>query len=334
MLLIGETLIHSPFLLAPIAGFTDSVVRQIALEEGAGLVVTELISANGLLQKSKKTFDMLPEADERSPQAVQLFGGEADILADAAKLVEDNNRAAIIDLNFGCPVKKVIKNRAGAAILKSPTNAFKIVEAVASNVSLPVTVKIRTGWNSESDNLKDIAKAIEDGGAKAITIHGRTAKQGYSGTANWELIKETAKYISIPVIGNGDILSAQDGVQRLKESQLQYVMIGRGAIGNLSIFKDATCLLNGTYKPDQTEVDIIEKRWSILQKHINLSAKKYGNQTGGRIMKSHYRYYSKGFKGASKFRDQIVRVDDLQAQLQIATEYFESLLLQELNCYR
>lgn len=284
--------------MAPIAGMTDRPFRRIVMEFGARMVTTELLSANALVRNSQKTFEMLPQPGEPKPVAAQVFGADPEIMRDAAVIVE-RSPCDIIDINFGCPVKKVVKTGAGAAALKDVKKAAKVVEAVTRAVKKPVTVKIRTGWDKATVNAVEMARAMEGAGAAAVAVHGRTASQGYSGEADWGVIADVAAALQIPVIGNGDIRTPEDAVRRLETSGCALVMIGRGALGAPWIFHQINTLLEGgSCKPVEPE----EMACTMLL-HLDMMTSLYGERNAARKMRSRIGYYIKGVPAASRLRE-------------------------------
>ncbi|VAX21119.1 tRNA-dihydrouridine synthase DusB [hydrothermal vent metagenome] len=304
--------------MAPIAGMTDGPYRKIVMNHGAGMVVSELISANALVRDSRRTFDMLPTDDEPKPISAQIFGGDPEILRDSAVIIEETP-CDYIDLNFGCPVKKVVKTGAGSAMLQDLKKAGQAVEAVVRAVKKPVTVKFRTGWTFATINAIEAAKLFEEKGAHAITLHGRTASQGYSGTADWDLISEVANAVKIPVIGNGDITTPEIAIKRLNESACSAIMIGRGALGNPWIFEQVNELLEtGTYtKPAANEIA------GVILSHIRLMASHYGEKTGIRKMRTHMGYYSRGVAGGARFREKVNNTRTCAEMERLVTDFFD-----------
>ena len=318
--LIGDVAITAPAVMAPIAGMTDGPFRRLVMENGAGLVVSELISANALIQKNQKTVKMLPAKDEPGPVAVQIFGGDLSVIKDAAKIVEDQGRADIIDLNFGCPVKKVTKCGAGAAALKDISKIEKVVLAVVSAVDKPVTAKIRIGWDQKSVNAVDVARAVESAGASAIVVHGRTASQGYGGEADWDVIADVARAVKIPVIGNGDITTPTEALSRLKTSGCDLVMIGRGALGAPWVFSQINQLCaDSAY----TSLSNEEKTKTALC-HFDMMVDWYGGERGVKKMRAHLGYYTRGMKGAARFRDEINHTPKADEARSLIASFFQS----------
>jgi nifR3 family TIM-barrel protein len=316
--LIGGVAIKSPALMAPIAGMTDSPFRRLVMENGAGLCVTELLSANAIVRDSKKTFGMFPSPHEPGPVAVQVFGGEPGLMRDACCIVDERAPCDIIDLNFGCPVKKVTKTGAGAAMLKDVAKAGAVVEAVARAVKKPLTVKIRIGWDWNTVNALDMAQAAEGAGAAAVAIHGRTASMGYSGKADWEVIANVASALKIPVIGNGDIDTPETAVKRMNESGCAMVMIGRGALGKPWLFRQINELVTGgSYtRPAPDEIG------ALILRHLGMMTELYGESGGIRKMRAHFGYYTRGLKGGARLREELNKTLSLDHAGQLINERF------------
>lgn len=233
---IGNVTLKNPFLLAPLAGVTDAPFRRICGEKGAGLVCSEMVSAKGLWYKDKNTDRLLEILDGEAPVAYQIFGHEPEIMAEAARMLNDR-RQVLLDINMGCPVPKIVRNGEGSALMREPKLARRVVEAVVSASTKPVTVKIRAGWNDAEKNAAEVAQAIEAGGASAVCVHGRTREQFYSGHADWNIIAAVKKAVRIPVIGNGDVTDVTSAYRMMQETGCDFVMIGRGALGNPWIFE-------------------------------------------------------------------------------------------------
>lgn len=317
---IGGVRISSPALMAPIAGITDRPFRRIVMEHGAGLCVTELLSANAIVRDSKRTFEMFPAPGEPGPVAVQVFGAEAGVLRDACAIVDERAPCDIIDLNFGCPVKKVAKTGAGAAMLKDVEKAGRVVEAVVGAVKKPVTVKIRIGWDFNSINAVDMTVAAQQAGASAVIIHGRTASQGYSGKADWDVISKAAQSVKIPVIGNGDIVTPETALSRMKESGCAMVMIGRGALGRPWIFRQVNEMMSaGSYThPSHDEIG------QLILRHLEMMVELYGQTAGIRKMRAHFAYYTRGARSGSRLREELNETLELEGVRGLIAEYFEN----------
>ncbi|HIV26145.1 MAG TPA: tRNA dihydrouridine synthase DusB [Candidatus Scatomonas pullistercoris] len=314
---IGNVKIEKPLALAPMAGVTDQPFRLLCREQGAGLVCTEMVSAKAILYKNKNTGMLMAIDEKERPAALQLFGCEPEVMAEAARQIEERN-FDILDVNMGCPVPKVVNNGEGSALMKNPKLAGEIVKALVKAVKKPVTVKIRKGFDGEHVNAVEMAKILEDAGAAAIAVHGRTREQFYSGRADWEIIRRVKEAVSIPVIGNGDVDSPDAAAALLRETGCDGVMIARGAQGNPWIFSRVLRYLeDGTLLPlpDRQEVkEMIFRHGAML-----IAAK--GEYTGIREMRKHVAWYTAGFPHSAKLRGRINTVESL-AELR---EVLESL---------
>ena len=299
---IGNLKLDFPFFLAPMAGVTDYAFRVIAKEFGAGVVYSEFVSAHGIIRKNEKTLNMIKFSEFERPIGIQIFGDTPEVMENAARLVYEKFKPDLIDINYGCPVPKVTKKGAGSAALKDLCLMEDITEAVVKAVDIPVTVKMRAGWNSENIVSTKAGINLEKIGIKAITLHPRTTVQMYKGHANWDLIKELKDSVNIPVIGNGDIKSIEDINKMFTQTNCDGIMIGRAALGNPWFFTQIKKYINNE---DFNEISL-EERLQICQKHLELLVEIHGEVVGSNNMKKHFAWYFKGFKGASFLRKKFV----------------------------
>ena len=314
---IGDIRLGAPVALAPMAGITDMPFRVICKELGCGLVVSEMVSAKGLLYKNVKTFDMLRIAPEERPAAIQLFGSVPQELARAAKIVEADG-ADIVDFNMGCPVPKIVNNGEGSALMKNPQLAYEILARMADAVKIPVTVKIRAGWDADHINAPEIAQLAEKAGVAAIAVHGRTREQFYNGRADWGVIKAVKDAVKIPVFGNGDILSADDGLCMFKETGCDGLMIGRGADGNPWIFKEIISALNGDAQRFEPSLD---ERMNMIVHHLKMLIAFKGEVIAVKEMRRHAGAYLKGMPMAAEYRRRINALNTFDEFKLLAEEY-------------
>ena len=316
---IGNVTLENNILLAPMAGITNLPFRVICEKFNPGLVYTEMVSSKGLFYDDKKTEKLLNMKNEKRPVAVQIFGNDIEAMAYSAKKV--SKIANLIDINMGCPAPKVVKNGDGSKLMLDIELSRKIIQAVVENSSVPVTVKIRKGWDKEHINCIEFAKMAEQAGACAITIHGRTRDEFYSGTADWEIIKKLKQEVSIPVIGNGDIKSPQDALKMFEYAGVDGIMIGRAAIGNPWIFMQIQ-----EYLQNGKIIEISnEKRLRIILEHIELQVEELGENTGIKEMRKHMTYYLKGLKDASAIRQKINTIETQKELVECITEYFKNI---------
>lgn len=298
---IGSVQLQNFLIFAPLAGISDLPMRLLAKEAGCALVCSEMISANGLVHGSKKTRRMLGSDPAEKPLSVQIFGADPAVMKDAARIVEDSG-ADILDINFGCSVKKILKSGAGAALMKSAGQAQAVIRAVCDAVKIPVTVKMRSGWDSTGQDAATITNIAEGSGIAAVTIHPRTASQGFRGAADWSIIKKIKASTPLTVIGNGDIRTPQDAIRMKSETGCDAVMIGRAAIGNPWIFSQtlAAVALGQTH----WEVDVAT-RMNALKRYLKASIIHYGEAQACRMMRSRLGWFVKGLPHAGRFRESI-----------------------------
>ena len=300
--------IKNRIVFAPMAGISNESFRYIIKDMGAGLIYSEMISNMGIIYNSKNTLDMLKISDHDRPISIQIFGSDVDSFVKAAKYVNDIIKPDIIDINMGCPVPKVaLKSQAGSSLLKNPDKIYEIVSNVVKTVDIPVTVKIRSGWNNKTINCVEVAKLIEKAGASAIAIHPRTREQGYSGNADWNLIKEVKKNVSIPVIGNGDIKTIYDAKRMLEETNCDAVMIGRATMGNPWIIKECVEYIeNNNIIDEPTYKDRID----MLVKHYELIKKNDGDRKAMLDIKTHALAYLKYIPKSKELKQKIATCKD------------------------
>lgn len=315
---IGQVEMENPFILAPMAGVTDLPFRLLCKEQGAGLLCTEMVSAKAISFHNKNTISLMQIDPAEHPVSMQIFGSEPDLMAEVAKSIEEQP-FDILDINMGCPVPKVVRNGEGSALMKNPKLVYEIVSAMVKAIDKPVTVKIRKGFDDSCINAVEIAKIIEEAGAAAVAVHGRTREQYYSGQADWDIIRQVKEAVSIPVIGNGDVTSPQKAEELVKQTGCDGIMIARGAQGNPWIFSEMiTYEETGTLpeRPGKEEVR------DMMLRHARLQLKYKGEFIGIREMRKHVAWYTKGLKGSAKLREEINRVESYQE--------LEELLFQRL----
>ena len=325
---IGNIVMDNRVVLAPMAGVCNSAFRLTVKEFGAGLVYAEMISDKGLIMRNQKTLDMLYIDDREHPLSLQIFGGDKETLVEAAKYVDKNTNADIIDINMGCPVNKIIKCEAGAKWLLDPNKIYEMVAAVVDAVDKPVSVKMRIGWDEEHIFAVENAKAAERAGASAIAMHGRTRVQMYEGKANWDILKEVKKHISIPFIGNGDVETPQDAKRMIDEIGVDAVMIGRAALGNpWMIYRTVQYLETGELKPEPS----VREKMDVCLLHFERLMQLKGESVAVREMRKHASWYLKGIRGNGLVRNAINQVETASELRKIINSVADQLEEQQVE---
>lgn len=318
---IGNVKISNQVVLAPMAGICNSAYRQICKDMGCGLIYAEMVSDKAITYNNQKTIGMLYMTEKERPISQQIFGSDKESFVEAAKYIEKEMKPDIIDINMGCPVPKVaVRAQAGSALLKDPDKIFDIVSSVVSAVNVPVTVKIRSGWDSNHINAVEVAKVIEKAGASAICVHPRTRSQGYSGKADWNIIKEVKENVSIPVIGNGDIKSPEDAKRMLEETKCDAVMIGRGVLGNPWLIKNIVNYLDGKEVIDVSIVDRID----MCLKHLKLLDSLKNEKLACLEIRNHISWYFKGIKGANELKNKVYQTTSIHDIILLLNEFKEA----------
>lgn len=313
--------LHGKAMLAPLAGVTNLPFRLVARRFGCSLCFTEMISANGLIRESVQTLEYLKTSPEDRPLGIQLFGADPLVMARAAAMAAGQN-PALIDINMGCPVKKVVKTGSGAVLMKDPILSGRIIAAVVRAAKQPVTVKIRSGWSRSSVNAVEIAGIAEDSGASAVIVHGRTADQGFSGAADWGIIGSVKRAVRIPVVGNGDIRKPEDAFLMMEQTGCDAVMVGRGALGNPWIFQGIQQLLEGgkdCSRPSWPD------RQEVIKRHWEDEERCYGRRFAEKSFRKHLLWYTRGLPGSSRLREKLGKMTEMDAMRSEVERYFRSL---------
>lgn len=323
---IGNVEPNGHVFLAPMAGVTDIVFRGLCKEMGCAMVYTEMVSSRALYHGNEKTEELMKISEKEQPVACQMFGNEPEIMAYAAeKYFNPREDICIIDINMGCPAPKVTKNDDGSALLKNPKLAYEIVKAVKKVANKPVTVKIRTGFHNDQIVAPEFAKVLEDAGVDAIAIHGRTREQMYTGEANWDIIRQVKESVSVPVIGNGDVFTADDALRVKEISNVDGIMVARGSIGNPWLFKQIEQKLRG----EEVHIPTAAERIDMCIRHHELSIEHKGEAIGIREMRRHITGYLKGIKSSAEMRNRLNTINDSQKIFETLNEYKEFVIKEE-----
>ena len=302
--LYGKKL-SGPFLLAPLAGVTDAVMRRICFREGASLAYTEMVSAKGLYYVDRKTESLLYIPEDAGPTSIQIFGSDPEIMGYAAEKLSERNNFSL-NINMGCPVPKVVRNGDGSALMKDPDLVYDVVRAVADKAGKPVSVKFRKGFDDDHINAVEIAKACEAAGAAAVIVHGRTREQYYSGKADWSIIRQVKEAVDIPVVGNGDVFTGADGVRMMKETGCDLVMVARGAQGNPWIFRELMAAWRGEPEPEKPSASEVRE---MMYQHLDQLVELKGEYAAVREMRKHIAWYTKGRKNGASIRKAVNQIE-------------------------
>ena len=315
-LTIGTLPLQNNLLLAPRAGITDLPVRLLAREQGAALCFTEMVSVNGLVREGVKTFSLMASSPEDRPLGIQIFGDEPELLAEGARLAE--GYGDLLDINMGCPVRKVVGSGAGSALMREPAKVRAILKAVRRSTSLPLTIKIRTGWTCEEPTFLEIGRIAEEEGCDAVTLHPRSRAQMFEGHADWSRLRELKEALAIPVLGSGDLFRPADVMAMMEETGCDGVMIARGGLGNPWLFRQTLALLRGDEPIPPTPAE----RLAAARRHLELFSATSGERIAVREMRKHAAWYAKGIPGAAQFRDRVNRIEGAGALIAAMEEFF------------
>ncbi len=313
----------SQVFMAPMAGITDMPFRRIVSSFGSGNLISEMVAVNALQRKNPKSWKIADVRNENYPVTVQLVGNSPELFAEAAKLVAELG-AKSIDINMGCPVKKIVNNNSGSALLKDEILASKIIEATVKATPLKVSVKFRKGWDNEHINAVSFAKMCEQSGAEYITVHGRTRAQGYSGVADWNIIGEVKSSVKIPVIGNGDIDTPEKAQERIDQTGVDGIMVGRALLGHPWLLNKIHCALKGLAEPENPDIEQIK---NTLLEHLRFLVQYYGEFGGLAVSRKHIGWYVRGLYEAKRFREEYTKINDIEKAKNLIDEYFSKVII-------